>query len=86
MWPEPWVPPCVLFGWWSSLWELWGSGLLTLLLSPWGCKPPELLWPFSNSFIRDPHTHSNGWLWASASVVVRLWQSRSEDSHIRLYS
>ena len=21
---EPWVPPCVLFGWWFSPWELWG--------------------------------------------------------------
>ena len=25
-WPEPWVPPCELFGWWSSPRELWGSG------------------------------------------------------------
>ena len=21
---DPWVPPCVLFGWWITLWELWG--------------------------------------------------------------
>ena len=21
MWLEPWVPPCVLFGWWFSTWE-----------------------------------------------------------------
>jgi hypothetical protein len=20
---EPWVPPCVFFGWWFSPWELW---------------------------------------------------------------
>jgi hypothetical protein len=25
---EPWVPPCVLFGWWFSPWELWGGCLL----------------------------------------------------------
>jgi hypothetical protein len=24
---EPWSPPCVLFGWWFSPWELWGSEL-----------------------------------------------------------
>jgi hypothetical protein len=24
---EPWVPPCVLFGWWFSPWELWGVWL-----------------------------------------------------------
>jgi hypothetical protein len=30
---EPWVPPCVLFGWWFSPWELGGgvSGWLILL-------------------------------------------------------
>ena len=29
---EPWVPPCVLFGWWSSLLKLWGaSGWLTMM-------------------------------------------------------
>ena len=22
---EPWVPPCILFGWWFSPWELWGN-------------------------------------------------------------
>ena len=22
---EPWVPPCVIFGWWFSPWELWGD-------------------------------------------------------------
>jgi hypothetical protein len=24
---EPWVPPCILFGWWFSHWELWGGGV-----------------------------------------------------------
>ena len=46
MWPEPWVSPCVFFGGWSSPQELWGRGglaLLTLLLPPWDCKPPQLL-------------------------------------------
>jgi hypothetical protein len=31
-----------------------GSGQLKQLLPPWGCKPPQLLCPFSNSSIRDP--------------------------------
>ena len=32
-----------------------GSGRLTLLLPPWGCKPPQLSFsPFSNSSIGDP--------------------------------
>jgi hypothetical protein len=25
---EPWIPPCVLLGWWFSLWELWGLWLV----------------------------------------------------------
>jgi hypothetical protein len=25
---EPWVPPCVLFGWWFSFWELVGVWLV----------------------------------------------------------
>ena len=25
MWTEPWVPPCIHFGWWSSPQELWGT-------------------------------------------------------------
>ena len=29
---EPWVPPCVLHGWWFSLWELWG--ILQTLSAP----------------------------------------------------
>jgi hypothetical protein len=39
-----------------------------------------------NSSIRDPWAQSNGWLWASASVFVRLWQRLSGDSHIRFPS
>jgi hypothetical protein len=43
MWPVPWVPPCVFFGWWSSPRELQG------VLAYWHCcslkgKAPALLW------------------------------------------
>jgi hypothetical protein len=34
---EPCVPPCVVFGWWFSPWELWGSGWLILFFL-WGWK------------------------------------------------
>jgi hypothetical protein len=39
-----------------------------------------------NSSIRDPLAQSNGWFQSSSSVFVRLWQSLSGDSHIRLPS
>ena len=41
MWPGPWVTPCILFGWWFRSSK--GSEQLTLLLPPWGCKPPQIL-------------------------------------------
>ena len=47
---EPWVAPCVFFGWWFSPWEIWGwgawSGWLTLLFFLWGCKHFQLLRSF----------------------------------------
>jgi hypothetical protein len=63
-----------------------GSGWLTLLLPPWGCKPPQLLQSLLQLVYQGPLVWSNGWLRASTSVFVRLWQSLSGDSHIRLLS
>jgi hypothetical protein len=33
MWIEPWVPPCVLFGWWFSPWGFW---LVHIVVPPMG--------------------------------------------------
>jgi hypothetical protein len=52
---EPWVPPCVLFGLWFTLWELW-----RLLVGSYSCfsyeaaNPFSSLGPFSNSSTGDP--------------------------------
>jgi hypothetical protein len=35
---EPWVPPCALFNWWFSPWQLWGVSLADK-----GNKPLQLL-------------------------------------------
>jgi hypothetical protein len=54
--------------------------------SPYGdATPLSSFSPFSNSSIGDTK-QSNGWLGASTSVFVMLWQSLSGDSHIRLPS
>jgi hypothetical protein len=47
---EPLVPPCVLFGWWFSLWELWGVWLLYIVF-PMGLQTPL---PSPNSSIGVP--------------------------------
>jgi hypothetical protein len=62
------------------------SGWLILLLPTWGCKPPQLLQSLLQLLHWGPCAQSDGWLQASASVFVRLWQSLSGDSHIRLSS
>jgi hypothetical protein len=38
---EPWVPPCVLFGWWFSPWELWGYWLVHIVVPPMGLQTPS---------------------------------------------
>ena len=35
---EPWVPPCVLFGWCFSPWELWGVWLVDIAVLPMGMQ------------------------------------------------
>jgi hypothetical protein len=52
---EPWVPPCILLGWWFSPWELWGSLVGWYCCSSYGVANPfSSFSPFSNSFIGDP--------------------------------
>jgi hypothetical protein len=72
-----------------SLWELLGVSGWLMLFFLWGCKPLQSFSsfsPFSHSSIGKPHTQCNGWLRASASVFVRLWEGLSGDSYIRLLS
>jgi hypothetical protein len=72
MWPAPWVAPCVCFSCGPVPWSSVGSGLLTLLLPPWGRKPPELLQFLLQFLHRGPWAKSNGWLWASSSVFCSM--------------
>lgn len=54
------------------------SGLFTLLLPQWGCKPStsSVLFQIPPP---GPHAQYNGWLKASSSIFVRFWQILSED-------
>jgi len=42
---EPWVCPCVLFGWCFSPWELWLVGIVLMILQP--PSAPSIRTPFS---------------------------------------
>jgi hypothetical protein len=80
---EPWLPPCVFFGWWFSPWELWGYWLAHIVVPPMGLQTPSVPWLLS---YWELCAQSSGWLWTSTSVLVRHWQSISGDSYIRLLS
>ena len=47
MWLEPWVTPCVLFGWWFRLWELWEYWLVHIVVPPMGLQAPSAPWVLS---------------------------------------
>ena len=38
---EPWVPPCLLLGWWFSPWDLWGIWLVDIVVLPMGLQTPS---------------------------------------------
>jgi len=50
---EPWVCPCVVFGWWFSPWKLWLAGIAVLMGSQVPSAPsilsltPPMRTPFS---------------------------------------
>ena len=44
---EPWVPPCVFFGWRFSPRELWGYWLVHIVVPPMGLQTPSAPWVLS---------------------------------------
>jgi hypothetical protein len=84
MWPESWVPPCVLLGWWFSLWEFWLGLVGWYCCYSYGVETPSSSFnPFFNFSIGGTQAQFKGCLWASTSVFVRLWQSLSGDNYIQ---
>ena len=46
-WVKPWDPPCVLFGWWFSPWELCGYWLVHIIVPPAGLHISSVPWILS---------------------------------------
>ena len=38
---QPWLPLCVLFGWWFSPWELWEYWLVHIIVPPMRLQTPS---------------------------------------------
>jgi hypothetical protein len=62
-----------------------GSGvcLVDIVVLPMGLQTPSAPSVLSLTPPLGPHAQSNGWLRASTSAFVRLWQGLSGDSYIR---
>jgi hypothetical protein len=64
MWLEPWVPPCVLLGWWFSTWGLWGFWLVDVVFTM-GLQIPS---PPSVLSLTPPLVTSCSVQWLAASI------------------
>jgi len=75
---EPWVCPCVLFGWWFSPWELWLIGIVALIGSQAPSAPsilsltPPMGIPFSVQ-------------WLVESIRLCICQALAEPLRRQLY-
>ena len=69
---EPQNPPCVLFGWWFSLWELWGCWLVNTVVPPMRLQTPSSPQSFPNSSIGVP-VLSLPSSWASCGLWIVSW-------------
>jgi hypothetical protein len=83
IWLEPWVPLCVLLGWWFRPWELW---LVDIVVLPTGLQTPSALSVLS---LTPPLGTWWSVKWLAASICLCICQvlaSLSGDSSIRLLS
>jgi hypothetical protein len=69
MWLEQYVPPCILFGWWSTPQELGGSGQLFCCSPHEATKPLSSFSASSNSSIGEPQS-SVQWLAANIHLCI----------------
>jgi hypothetical protein len=72
---EPWVPSCVLFGWWFSPWELWEYWLIHIVVPPMGLKTPSASWvlPLALSLGTLCSVH-----WLAESIHLCICQALAE--------
>ena len=73
---------------WELWGEFWGVQLVDIVFLPMGLQSPSAPSVFPLLCYWGPWAQSdgNGWLWVSASVFVRCWQSFSGDSPTGLLS
>jgi hypothetical protein len=79
---EPWVSPCVFFGWWFSPRQLGGSWLVHIVVAPMGVQTPSAPWVLSLA-------PSLGTLcpvqWIAVSIHFCICQALAEPLRRQLY-
>jgi hypothetical protein len=80
---EPWVPPCVLFGWWFSPWEVWGYyWLVRIVVPPMGLQIPSASWVLS---LASPLGTLCSVQWLARSIHLCICQVLIEPLRRQLY-
>jgi hypothetical protein len=72
---EPWVSPCVLFGWWSSLWELQEVWLVDTVALYLGLEIPSV--SLLTSLIPPSGTRCSV-QWLALSICLCIFQALAE--------
>jgi len=76
---EPWVCPCVLFGWWFSPWELWLIGIAVVLMEIQVPSAPSIL-----SLIPPMGTPFSS-QWFAATICLCICHALAESLRRQLY-
>jgi len=79
---EPWVAPCVLFGWWFSPWELQGVWFIDIVVLPMGLKTPSVTSVFS---LTPPLGTPFSVQWLAVSICLCICQALAEPLRRQLY-
>ena len=81
-WLEPCVPPCVLFGWWFSSWELFGVWLVDIVVLPMGFQTLSVPSVLS---LTPPLGNPSSIQWLAASIHLCICQTLAEPLRRQLY-
>jgi hypothetical protein len=79
---ESWVPPCILFGWWFSPWELWGYWLVHIVVPSMGLQTPLALSVLS---ITSPLGTPCSVQWLAVNICLCTCQALAEPFRRQLY-
>ena len=74
------------FGWWFSLSELWVVWLVDIDVLPMGLQYSSAHSVFPLALYWVSLVQSDGWLWVSASALIRCCQNIPGNNHTRLLS